>query len=115
MQPKKKKYRICELTELKELRSFGWDENIDDKPIQCFLVYHNDKIYSYLNHCPHTGVNLDWVKHQFLDKDKKLIQCATHGALFSIEAGLCLHGPCVGKHLQPIENRLEKGTIYLLL
>jgi nitrite reductase/ring-hydroxylating ferredoxin subunit len=111
----KKKFLVCKLDDLKESSCHGWDGVIDESPIQCFLIYHQNKVYSYLNRCPHTGVNLDWVPHQFLDSNDEFIQCATHGALFRIENGHCLHGPCIGEHLQVIENEIIEDKIYLIL
>tara|TARA_R110000782_G_scaffold41101_3_gene94533 strand:- start:1312 stop:1554 length:243 start_codon:yes stop_codon:yes gene_type:complete len=79
------------------------------------IIYHQNKILSYLNRCPHTGVNLEWVPNQFLDHNNEFIQCATHGALFKIETGLCIHGPCVGDKLEAIENAIIENKIYLIL
>ncbi|MBL1141343.1 MAG: Rieske 2Fe-2S domain-containing protein [Proteobacteria bacterium] len=80
-----------------------------------FLVYHENSVYSYRNRCPHTGVNLDWNPHQFLDNNNDYIQCSTHGALFIIKNGKCLRGPCVGDQLQIVENYVDNGNIYLFL
>ncbi|MCG8379660.1 MAG: Rieske (2Fe-2S) protein [Proteobacteria bacterium] len=115
MQAESKKFRVCELSKLREMESCGWEGEYDGQKIQCFLVYQNDHVYSYINRCPHTGVNLDWTAHQFLDSQKKFIQCSTHGALFKIEDGTCLHGPCIGDRLKSVKNVLENGQIYLLL
>jgi nitrite reductase/ring-hydroxylating ferredoxin subunit len=41
------------------------------------------------------------------------IQCATHGALFRFEDGLCLAGPCPGKHLQSVPLNLVGDKIYI--
>ena len=115
MGTKKKKYPACTLSNLKEMGSIAWDGDDNNLARQCFLVYHEGKIHSYMNRCPHTGANLDWVPHQFLDSEKKLIQCATHGALFNIKDGLCLRGPCIGDRLISVENVLEGDTVYLVL
>jgi nitrite reductase/ring-hydroxylating ferredoxin subunit len=70
-------------------------------------------VYGYENRCPHTGVNLDWVPDRFMDADGLQMQCATHGALFRIEDGHCLHGPCAGRGLTPVPVRIEAGQIVL--
>ena len=36
-----------------------------------------------------------------------MILCATHGALFRIEDGHCLSGPCVGESLTPLPVSIE--------
>lgn len=115
MKSNKKKYRICELVELQLATSYGWEKTIDGCLVQCLLIYHEHEVVSYLNLCPHTGVNLDWIPHQFLDSQSEFIQCAMHGALFTIGNGVCIHGPCVGDRLQTIENEIIDNTIYLIL
>lgn len=73
------------------------------------------QIYVYHNRCPHRGINLEWQPDQFLDADRQLIQCATHGALFLIESGQCVQGPCLGEHLQPIEHSIQEGQLLVSL
>ena len=115
MQNKKKKYLACNLADLKKSTCLGLEIKHNNAVIQCFLVYHENKVYSYLNSCPHTGINLDWMPDQFLDSNNEFIQCSTHGALFDIENGLCLRGPCLGDRLIIIKNSVQEGNIYLIL
>ena len=68
---------------------------------------------AYLNSCPHTGGPLDWVEHQFLSLDRRLILCATHWALFRIDDGYCVHGPCAGKRLASLAITVVDGAIVL--
>ncbi|MEM6998646.1 MAG: Rieske 2Fe-2S domain-containing protein [Pseudomonadota bacterium] len=111
----KKKYLACTVDDLKKTRSYGIEIRINGVSKQYFLIYRDKQVYSYLNRCPHTGVSLDWVPHQFLDSSNSYIQCATHGALFAIENGKCLRGPCVGDQLEIIENSNIEGNIYLII
>ena len=115
MKSNKKKHLVCKVDELRAANSLGSEIVIYNALIQCFLVYHQNKVLSYLNRCPHTGVNLDWVPNQFLDSKHEFIQCATHGALFKIESGLCVHGPCLGDKLKKVENVIIDNKIYLIL
>ncbi len=78
---------------------------------QLFAVRKKGEIFLYWNRCPHIGTPLEWEKDKFLDTDKALIQCATHGALFEIGSGRCLVGPCRGKHLKPVPFELANGTV----
>jgi nitrite reductase/ring-hydroxylating ferredoxin subunit len=82
-------------------------------PLELFVIRKHGRFFAYLNQCPHTGVNLNWMAHQFFDIDNEFIQCATHGALFTVENGQCVRGPCVGAYLQPVPIIIEDGTIYL--
>ena len=77
------------------------------------MVHKNGEFFAYLNQCPHTGASLEWQQDQFLDLDKELIQCATHDALFIIDSGECIAGPCVGDALQPLELSVVRNEIHL--
>ncbi len=80
----------------------------------CLVVKNHDgDIYVYLNSCPHLGVELEWVADQFLDSEGQLIQCSTHGALFRIESGKCVAGPCLGEYLQAIPFSISRGNIVI--
>ena len=68
-----------------------------------FLIRKNNQFFVYHNRCPHVGVRLDWQPHQFLAADANLIQCSMHGALFTIESGLCVAGPCQQQSLTAID------------
>jgi len=111
----KKKYRVCTLNDLKESICYGLERIDKNDSRQYFLIYRENKVYSYINRCPHTGINLDWQPNQFLDRNNEFIQCATHGALFRIEDGKCLKGPCAGDRLQMVDNEIINGSIYLIL
>jgi nitrite reductase/ring-hydroxylating ferredoxin subunit len=65
----------------------------------------------YVNACPHLGVPLDWAPDRFLSSDGKHIVCSMHGALFEIETGLCLQGPCAGDHLEVVPFTVQDGEI----
>ncbi len=54
----------------------------------------------FVNKCPHRGIELDWVPGAFIAVDGHHLQCATHGALFDPDTGICISGPCVGKALE---------------
>ncbi|MEQ8165216.1 MAG: Rieske (2Fe-2S) protein [Alphaproteobacteria bacterium] len=78
------------------------------------IVYRNGpEIYVYQNSCPHTGGPLDWVPDRFLDIDKRHFLCATHGALFRLADGHCVHGPCRGDSLTPVAHEIRDGAIWV--
>jgi len=84
---------------------------LPDGPGEVFVVRQGDRAYGYLNQCPHTGGPLDWVPDQFLNLEQDHIQCATHDALFHIQDGFCVAGPCAGDHLTPVPTSVENGEI----
>jgi nitrite reductase/ring-hydroxylating ferredoxin subunit len=79
-----------------------------------FAVKKANEIYVYANNCPHLDVPLEWTENQFLDTSNSMIQCANHGALFVIETGYCVSGPCTGRRLTKVPfNVIEGGLICL--
>ncbi len=70
--------------------------------MEAFVIKKAGRYFAYINHCPHTGAPLDWVPDQYLNLDQSYIQCAMHGALFEIETGLCVYGPCVNRRLESV-------------
>ena len=102
---------LCESTSLGEGQSKGF--MIDEQ--QVFIVKKYNKLTGYINACPHLGIQLEMVPDQFLDSTHSLIQCSMHGALFKIEDGLCISGPCFDQKLKAIEIKEENGKIYAAL
>lgn len=79
----------------------------------CFLVRRGQAVFVYQNHCPHTGAPLNLMPDRFLDYDRKYIQCSTHGALFEMDSGQCVAGPCTGQYLDMVPCHIENGALYL--
>jgi nitrite reductase/ring-hydroxylating ferredoxin subunit len=80
-------------------------------PFKGFVVRQGGRVVAYQNHCAHLGHPLNWMPDGFLTRDKSNIICSSHGALYEIDSGLCIAGPCMGKTLHPVEVRVEKGEI----
>lgn len=105
--------RICCSDELAEGECLEFSLSCGDRPWECFLLRHGGHYYAYRNACPHTGAPLNWMPNIFLNFEGDLIQCAIHGALFRIEDGGCLHGPCNGRPLTLLELRLEGADVWV--
>ena len=88
-------------------RGFALDE------LRLLVVRREGRVYAYQNRCPHRGVTLEWQPDQFLDSSASLIQCATHSALFLIESGECVAGPCAGQFLTAIDCREDSQGIWI--
>ena len=67
----------------------------------------------YRNRCPHAGTPLDWIPDRFFDRSGTFIFCATHGASFEPDTGLCVDGPCVGDVLDRCKFTVEDGVVML--
>lgn len=94
--------------------SRGFDIDVGmQQPARLFVVHKDGVLSAYRNSCPHTGAPLEWQPDQFLDLDNSFIQCAIHGALFRVEDGFCLRGPCTGSSLQSLPVLVRDGQIML--
>lgn len=101
--------RLCDTTDIEDDSSKGFTIGEDN----IFAVKKDNQIYVYQNKCPHLGVELNWLEDQFLDSEGALIHCTTHGALFLIEDGECVSGPCLGEKLVAIPFTIKNGEIHL--
>lgn len=101
--------RLCAPSELAEGQSRGFLV----ETLNLFAVRRDGRVHVYLNRCPHRGVPLEWQADRFLDDSGSLIQCATHGALFLIDSGECVAGPCAGQALQAVECREDAEGIWI--
>jgi len=104
---------LCKTTDIEDPGSKSFELKIKRKTQSIFVVHKNGEFFAYYNRCPHTGATLEWQEDQFLDLDKKLIQCATHDALFMIDSGECISGPCVGDSLQTLPISIINDEIHL--
>ncbi len=92
---------LCRLDDIEDgqAKGFTLGEGLEAREI--FVVREGARVFGYVNSCPHLGTPLDWQGDRFISLDSGLIMCATHGALFEIESGSCVDGPCVGQNLEP--------------
>lgn len=78
------------------------------------LVRQGNRVYGYINNCPHYDkAPLGWKKDAFLDGSGNHIMCAAHGALFRIDTGECVIGPCLGQGLHPVRLIVQGGQVIL--
>lgn len=106
-------YILCKTTDIEDPGSKGFEVKIRHKTRSIFVVHKNGEFYAYFNQCPHTGASLEWQQDKFLDMDQALIQCATHDALFTIDSGECIFGPCAGDSLQALPLSIKNDEIHI--
>ena len=76
-----------------------------------FVVRRGDAVHGYVDRCAHMALPLAQQLDQYLTPDGALIQCSWHGALYRVEDGVCIGGPCTGARLQPWPVTVTGGTI----
>ncbi|MGD8308898.1 MAG: Rieske (2Fe-2S) protein [Chromatiales bacterium] len=105
---------LCRLDEIEDPGSKGFSLHSESGSRGFFVVRRGGSAFAYANRCPHTGAPLEWLPDRFLDPDGAFIQCSLHGALFRLEDGRCLRGPCVGEALDPLGVRVRGGHVFLI-
>ena len=76
-----------------------------------FVVRHGEAVYGYLDRCAHMALPLAQKLDKYLTEDGTLIQCSWHGALYAVETGLCVGGPCAGARLEAWPVTVRDGMI----
>jgi nitrite reductase/ring-hydroxylating ferredoxin subunit len=79
------------------------------RELAAIAIAFRGRVYAYANQCPHRGTTLDWQPGRVFDETGLYLVCATHGALFLPDSGLCVAGPCCGASLQSIPVRVAAG------
>ncbi|PPQ16431.1 (2Fe-2S)-binding protein [Bradyrhizobium sp. AC87j1] len=107
---------LCCLSDLEDGQARGFDP-FKKGHDTVFVVRRSDKVYAYLDVCPHYGSTpLPWKKNAYLTRDAQHIFCSAHGATFDIETGTCTLGPCVGQSLTSVQVAISQaGEIRLFL
>lgn len=105
--------KICQINDLDEGASLEFRVKNATEEKEAFLIYFKQQFYAYINHCPHTGVNLNWQPGQFFSLDGVFLQCSLHGAFFKPENGLCVRGPCQGQSLGRLNIDIRQNTVFL--
>lgn len=102
---------ICKTHQIedRDARSF------DTPKGEVIVTQRDGQFFAYLNRCPHLGISLEFQEQQFMDMDREFLLCANHGALFRVEDGECVFGPCKNQALTPITIQVHSdGGIYLV-
>ena len=76
-----------------------------------FVVRQGEAVHGYVDRCAHMALPLAQQLDDYLTPDGSLIACSWHGALYRIEDGLCVGGPCVGARLQLWPVAVRDGMI----
>jgi len=108
------KNKLCHVSDISDPGSKEFSIQSGRKTIDLFVAHKDSQFYAYINSCPHTGATLNWQEDQFLDMDSAFIHCSVHDALFEIDSGYCVSGPCSGQSMQELELIIENQEIYLL-
>ena len=79
--------------------------------LDLFVVRDADGVLrGFENYCPHAGGPLNMFPDRFFSRDGRSLICTRHGAKFDPVDGACIHGPCKGTMLHPVQVDLVPST-----
>lgn len=104
--------RLCPLDLLADPGARNFVLEIRGARFHGFVVRKGEAVYGYVDRCPHAGLPLARELDAYLTEKRDYIACDWHGALFRLEDGACVGGPCPqGARLTPWPVRVEAGWI----
>jgi len=104
---------LCRLDDIPDGGARGFAVEGPSLAQRLVVARRGDAVYGYVNFCPHVPTRLDYAPGEFLDETGTLLACQGHGALFRIEDGYCIEGPCEGESLRPAPVRVANGRVWL--
>jgi nitrite reductase/ring-hydroxylating ferredoxin subunit len=103
--------RLCALTDLPEVGAKRFDFRREEDVFAGFVVRRGAEVFGYVDSCPHNGWPLAAVEDRYLTREKDMILCGAHGALFRIHDGFCTAGPCADASLTPWPVAIADGDV----
>ncbi|MBV8659721.1 MAG: Rieske 2Fe-2S domain-containing protein [Burkholderiales bacterium] len=110
-----RRWRVCASAELVDSElGVRFQAEWGGVPAPGFAVRWGGKVHGYINECAHIPVELDFNEGDFFDLSRSYLICATHGAYYRPDTGLCLGGPCKGARLVKLNMVEEQGEVFFL-
>jgi nitrite reductase/ring-hydroxylating ferredoxin subunit len=78
-----------------------------------FAIMHDGQTVAFDNVCPHRNTELDWNPGDVFDETGLYLICATHGAMFEPQSGLCVAGPCTKQRLRKVDVVVTETGVFL--
>lgn len=100
--------QLCRLDEVPDGGARVIDEESAGRPI--VVVRRGDKVWAYVNRCPHFSVALDFVPGNVSCYRSQVLMCAHHSALFRFDDGKCIDGPCKGASLDVVQVEIDSDA-----
>ena len=103
--------RLCRLDDLADPGARNFVLQIGKAYFHGFVVRRGEEVRGYVDRCPHAGLPLAQKLDDYLTPKKDWIACSWHGALFRIDDGRCVGGPCAGASLTPWPVHVQDGWL----
>jgi len=102
--------RLFDVAELDDGEGRAFDFRKGAALFSLIAVRRSDSIIAYENDCPHARQPLERFDGRVLVVERRYVVCATHGASFRIEDGVCVGGPAK-TGLTPFPVTLRDGVV----
>lgn len=102
---------LCRLDEIPDPGARGFQYRAGAALFLGFVVRRGEAVSGYVDSCPHNGLPLAGPTGRYLTREGDLILCSGHGALFRLDDGVCLGGPCAGARLRPWPVVVRDGAV----
>ena len=103
--------KLCTLETVVDGGARNFVLQIGEARFHGFVVRRGREVHGYVDRCPHAGLPLAQKLDDYLTPAGDLIACSWHGALFDIDTGACVGGPCLGQTLRPWPVAARDGFI----
>ena len=103
--------RLCPIEQIADGKARNFVLQMRAGRFHGFAVRDGDHVAGFVDQCPHAGLPLAQKLDDYLTPTGDLIACSWHGALFDIDSGACVGGPCAGSALRPWPVVLADGWI----
>ena len=88
----------------------------DKRPREALVLLDLEgRVRAYLNRCRHIPIPIDSGSRSFLTFDKQHLLCGTHGALYRLDDGVCIAGPCLHLALEALPLEETDGELFVLI
>lgn len=105
---------LCHLADLPDGAARGFA--VAGLRCKVIVVRQGARVHGWRDLCPHYagGTPMAWKRDAYLNGAGTHIACAAHGALFEIDTGVCVQGPCLGQRLTRVPLVVDdSGAVHL--
>lgn len=114
-QPIETATRVCQISDLAAPRPVFAGHDSEGRPREVLVLATPDgEPRAYLNRCRHLPIPLDGGSREFLTDDGTHLRCGTHGAIYRLDDGYCVEGPCEGTWLERVPLRIDDEGFVVL-
>ncbi|MBB4953636.1 nitrite reductase/ring-hydroxylating ferredoxin subunit [Agrobacterium vitis] len=106
---------LCHVSDIAEGEAKGFLPSPSARR-KIIVLKRNGRLHGWLDSCPHFagGTPMAWKSNAYLNGDGTHLACHSHGALFEMETGECVLGPCLGQSLTRVNLQVtDAGDVVI--